>query len=423
MLRLSIAVNYMDLFEAVAQQEAEPTLEPKKDDVLGVSALSRALQKTVESTFGRISVQGEIVGLKVAASGHAYLNLKEGDDTINAVMWRSTVARLSMQPADGLQVIARGKLSTYSARSSYQLVIDSMQPAGQGTLLQQLEQLKQKLAAEGLFDTDRKQQLPFLPARIGLVTSSSGAVLHDMLNRLQQRGPRPVKLWPVKVQGVGAAEEIATAVSGFNAMPTNEQPSVIIVARGGGSLEDLWAFNEEPVVRAIAESAIPVISGVGHEPDVTLADFVADLRAPTPTAAIEHAVPVQADVDHTLYQWAHRASRAQQQRLAYAKQQLQGMQQALRDPRMILANQQQRLEDRAERLTLAMKNQLTNWQGRSQQLAAVLKANNPQAPLEKGYAMVSTENGEAVTSAKTSATNIQLRFKDGTRSATLKPAS
>ena len=263
---------------------------------LSVSELSRALKRTVEDAYSYVRVRGEISGFKKAGSGHLYMTLKDTDAVIDAVCWRGSASRLMTKPEDGLEVIATGRLTTYPGRSKYQIVIEQMEMAGEGALLKLLEERRKKLADEGLFDESRKQPIPFLPEVIGVVTSPTGAVIRDILHRLSDRFPRHVLLWPVLVQGEGAAAQVAAAIEGFNRIAPGGQvprPDLLIVARGGGSLEDLWGFNEEIVVRAAAASEIPLISAVGHETDTTLIDFASDRRAPTPTAAAEMAVPVQ----------------------------------------------------------------------------------------------------------------------------------
>ncbi|MGB7370084.1 exodeoxyribonuclease VII large subunit, partial [Erythrobacter sp.] len=280
---------------------------------LSVSEISAALKRTVEDRFGHVRLRGELSGVKRAASGHLYCCLKDEKAVIDGVMWRTSAARLGFVPEDGLEVIASGKVTTYAGRSKYQVVIDSLELAGEGALLALLEKTRARLAEEGLFDTARKRALPFLPRTIGVVTSPTGSVIRDILHRLSDRFPSHVVVWPVLVQGQGAAEQVAGAVRGFSALDPNgpvPRPDVVIVARGGGSIEDLWSFNEESVVRAIAECSIPVISAVGHETDTTLADHAADRRAPTPTAAAEMAVPVRADIAATLADLAARQRRA-----------------------------------------------------------------------------------------------------------------
>jgi len=265
-----------------------------------VSELSSALRRTVEEAYGYVRVRGEISGFKgQQPSGHAYFALKDEGARLDAVIWKSTFGRMRVKPEEGLEVIVTGRLTTYPGRSSYQIVIDRLEPAGIGALMKLLEERKKKLAAEGLFDEARKQLLPFLPKVIGVVTSPTGAVIRDILHRLEDRFPRRVLVWPVRVQGETSAAEVANAIRRLNELPELgpiPRPDLIIVARGGGSLEDLWSFNEEIVVRAAAASMIPLISAVGHETDITLIDFAADRRAPTPTAAAEIAVPVRAEL-------------------------------------------------------------------------------------------------------------------------------
>ena len=263
---------------------------------LSVSELARAVRRTMETNFDRVRVRGELGRVMIAKSGHLYVDLKDADACISTVMWRANVLMLGFKPEEGLEVVAEGRLSTFPNRSQYQLIAERMAPAGVGALLAQLEKLKAKLAAEGLFAPQRKKAIPYLPRTIGVVTSPTGAVIRDILHRLRERFPRRVILWPVLVQGPEAAQQVAHAIKGFNALTGQNRPDVLIVARGGGSIEDLWAFNEEIVVRAAAESAIPLISAVGHETDTTLIDFASDLRAPTPTGAAEKAVPVRAEL-------------------------------------------------------------------------------------------------------------------------------
>ncbi|QWG12473.1 exodeoxyribonuclease VII large subunit [Bradyrhizobium sediminis] len=276
---------------------AEPLLNAPE---FTVSELSSALKRTVEDAYGHVRVRGEISGFRGPhSSGHCYFALKDESAKIEAVIWKGVHSRMRFKPQEGLEVIATGKLTTYPGSSKYQIVIEAIEPAGVGALMALMEERKRKLAAEGLFDAARKQLLPWLPEVIGVVTSPTGAVIRDILHRLEDRFPRRVLVWPVKVQGEGSAEQVAAAIRGFNALPEQgriPRPDLLIVARGGGSLEDLWSFNEEIVVRAAADSMIPLISAVGHETDITLIDFAADKRAPTPTAAAEMAVPVRAEL-------------------------------------------------------------------------------------------------------------------------------
>ena len=291
-----------DPFETADPQVARLLAEEWPGDnaqAMSVSELSLALKRTVEDRFGHVRVRGEISGFKRAASGHIYFSLKDDNARLDAVMWKGGAARLPFAPEDGLEVVATGKLTTYAGRSNYQIVVESLEVAGEGAMMLLFEKLKARLAAEGLFAPERKKKLPALPRTIGVVTSPTGAVIRDILHRLADRFPTHVIVWPVLVQGEGAAAQIARAVDGFSAMPQNgpaTRPDLVIVARGGGSIEDLWAFNDEAVVRAVANCTIPIISAVGHETDTTLCDFAADLRAPTPTAAAEIAVPVRSDL-------------------------------------------------------------------------------------------------------------------------------
>lgn len=318
-----------------------------------VTELSLALKKVVESGFSRVRVKGEISGLKRHVSGHVYFTLKDADAVLDAVCWRGSFQGLSLTPEDGMEVIAIGRLTTYPGRSKYQIVVEGMELAGEGALLKLLEERKRKLAAEGLFDESRKKPLPFLPQLIGIITSPTGAVIQDILHRLADRFPVPVFLWPVAVQGEGAATQIAAAVRGFHTLKT--KPDVLIIARGGGSLEDLWAFNEECVVRAIAESQIPVISAVGHETDVTLADFVADKRAPTPTAAAEFVVPVRAQLAQLLLQYGAQLSSRCEHVFSLYESRLEALRRGLPSLGMWLDDHIQKLDDLFERMVNAEK--------------------------------------------------------------------
>ncbi|MBA2126855.1 exodeoxyribonuclease VII large subunit [Hyphomicrobium methylovorum] len=265
-----------------------------------VSELSGAIRRAIEGEFGHVRLRGEISGYRGPhASGHCYFALKDDKAKIDAVIWKGSFGRLRFKPEEGMEVIAQGKLTTFPGSSKYQIVIEAIEPAGAGALMAVLEERKRKLAAEGLFDEARKKPLPFLPKVVGIVTSPTGAVIRDMLHGFNERFPTRVLLWPVRVQGEGSAAEVAAAIRGFNALSADgkvPRPDVLIVARGGGSLEDLWGFNEESVARAVAESDIPLISAVGHETDWTLIDLVADARAPTPTKAAEWAVPKYSDL-------------------------------------------------------------------------------------------------------------------------------
>lgn len=325
--------------------------------VFSVGELSSAVKQTVESAFHHVRVRGELSGFKRAASGHLYFALKDESAVLDSVCWRGTAAKLSISPEDGMEVIATGRITTYAGRSKYQIVIESLELAGEGALLKLLEDRKKRLAEEGLFDADRKQELPYLPDTIGVVTSPTGAVIRDILHRLNDRFPRNVLLWPVIVQGDDAANQITEAIRGFNALsPAGPvaRPDILIVARGGGSLEDLWSFNEENVVRAVADSEIPVISAVGHETDTTLIDFVSDVRAPTPTAAAEMAVPVRMELMTSVSDIARRMGTGITRQLDDGRTQLTGLSRGLPNLRRMVDETTQRLDDWEERLNLSL---------------------------------------------------------------------
>src|SRR5712672_3887429 len=321
-----------------------------------VSELSRALKRSIEENFAYVRVRGEISGYKRHSSGHCYLVLKDSDAVLDAVCWRITAMRLGIKPEDGMEVVCTGRLTTFPGRSKYQLVIETIELAGIGALLKLLEERRRRLAAEGLFAAERKKKLPFLPEVIGIVTSPSGAVLRDILHRLADRFPRHVLVWPVAVQGEGAAAQIAAAIQGFNRLAAGgpvSRPDLLIIARGGGSLEDLMPFNEEIVVRAAAASVIPLISAVGHETDTTLIDHASDRRAPTPTAAAEMAVPVRIDLLAELGAKAGRLTGGLARLFADRRLHLAGLARGLPDPQDLIGIAAQRLDDRAERLRLA----------------------------------------------------------------------
>jgi exodeoxyribonuclease VII large subunit len=324
-----------------------------------VSELSSALKRTVEDTYGHVRVRGEISGFRGPhSSGHCYFALKDESAKIEAVIWKGVHGRMRFKPQEGLEVIATGKLTTYPGSSKYQIVIEAIEPAGVGALMALMEERKRKLGAEGLFDEARKQLLPWLPEVIGVVTSPTGAVIRDILHRLEDRFPRRVLVWPVKVQGEGSAEQVASAIRGFNALPEQgkiPRPDVLIVARGGGSLEDLWSFNEEIVVRAAAESMIPLISAVGHETDITLIDFAADKRAPTPTAAAEMAVPVRSELLVEVSTLARRVMVCWQRAQEGRRNELRAAMRALPAAGDLLAIPRQRLDSAAGALPRALK--------------------------------------------------------------------
>ncbi len=322
-----------------------------------VSELAGAVKRVIEDGFGFVRVKGELGRVTRAASGHLYLDLKDENATISGVMWKGTAQRLKIAPEMGMEVVATGKLTTFPGQSKYQIVIDSLEPAGAGALMAILEERRKKLAAEGLFDAARKRPIPFLPDVIGVVTSPSGAVIRDILHRLRERFPRHVIVWPTLVQGKGAEAQIAAAIRGFNALAPGgdvPRPDVLIVARGGGSLEDLWCFNEEAVVRAAADSAIPLISAVGHETDTTLIDFAADLRAPTPTAAAEKAVPMRSEILAEVLNKHRRMIAAEGRRLEERRIRMIAAARGLGRPDDVLGAPAQRLDRASDRLAAGL---------------------------------------------------------------------
>lgn len=421
-----------------------------------VSEIAGQVKRLVEENFGYVRVRGEISTAKVNnASGHCYLTLKDDKAVLDAVCWRGAYQKLTHKPAPGMEMIATGKLTTYPASSKYQLVIESLEPAGIGALMAMLEARKQQLAAEGLFAAARKKPLPFLPEVIGIITSPTGAVIRDILHRLNDRFPCRVLLWPVPVQGAGAAEKIAEAIAGFNAMaeggasasaPSATQdkshilrrPDLIIVARGGGSIEDLWCFNEEIVVRAAAASAIPLISAVGHETDTTLIDYAADKRAPTPTAAAELAVPVRGELLARLEMLGATQTSALQKMLRYQGERIEGLARGLPRPTQLVASMAQALDSVSERLVDALprllsrktdqlqrleaglsprylRQLLSAQEQRVDNLAALLESLNVLGVLKRGFVLVKQKSGTLITSAQAVAAGgaLTLQFHDG----------
>ncbi|MFV2053438.1 exodeoxyribonuclease VII large subunit [Aliiroseovarius sp. YM-037] len=322
-----------------------------------VTEISGAVKRTIEGAFSRVRIRGEVGRVSRPRSGHIYLDLKDDRSVLSGVIWKGVSARLKVQPEEGMEVVATGKITTFGGQSKYQIVIDDIAPAGMGALMAMLEKRKKALEAEGLFAADRKRPLPYLPEVIGVITSPSGAVIRDILHRLRDRFPRKVLIWPVAVQGDKCAPEVTRAIEGFNAMTPGgalPRPDLLIVARGGGSIEDLWGFNEESVARAAAASDIPLISAVGHETDTTLIDFVSDLRAPTPTAAAEHAVPVRLELLGWVGQQDSRLTRALSLAISQRGQRLRDLARALPRPQTLVADASQRLDRWAERLPGAL---------------------------------------------------------------------
>ncbi|MBO5284867.1 MAG: exodeoxyribonuclease VII large subunit [Alphaproteobacteria bacterium] len=344
-------LDFGDLF---APQNEKLTPEPKS-----VTQISNEIKRFVEGNFSHVIVKGEIFGAKRADSGHWYLSLKDTGAVLAAVCWRGTASSLKVKIEDGLEVIAQGKITTFSGKSSYQLVIESLEPAGQGALLKLLEERKQQFIKEGLFDTAHKKPIPFLPETIGVVSSATGAVIRDIIHRIRDRFPSHIVLWPTPVQGEGAAEKVAEAIKGFNCLDNTssiKRPDVIIVARGGGSLEDLWAFNEEVVIRAVYDSEIPIISAVGHETDTMLIDYVSDLRAPTPTGAAEFAVPVKNELVTDVNILESRMKNALWRYFEENKTKIDGLSRGIPNMCQIINENLQDLDYRVERLQNAIKN-------------------------------------------------------------------
>ena len=411
-----------------------------------VSELSGALKRTVEEAFGHVRVRGEISGWKRHGSGHCYFTLKDDSACIDAVLWRGQAARLQFAPEDGAEVIAQGKLTTYPGRSKYQLVVERLELAGEGALMALLDKRRRALAAEGLFAEERKRKLPFLPRTIGIVTSPTGAVIRDILHRLADRCPAHVLLWPVPVQGEAAAQAVAAAIRGFGAM-TNP-PDLIIVARGGGSIEDLWAFNEEVVVRAAAESPIPLISAVGHETDTTLIDFAADRRAPTPTAAAEMAVPVRAELYALLADRGRRLGASLALQAGRAGERLGAVTQRWPDAARLFEPAQGTLGELAARLPRALAARAAHARADLGEVAPRLRRQlvvqriergeeqlkslwrlagmaHPERPLQRGFVRVTDRNGKTILHAGDAreAAALSLRFADGSVDATVDGAT
>ncbi|HEY4264095.1 MAG TPA: exodeoxyribonuclease VII large subunit, partial [Micropepsaceae bacterium] len=352
-----------------------------------VSELSNLLKRTVEDAFPYIRVRGELSRVSRPSSGHCYFDLKDDVSVIGAVIWKTSFARLKIKPEQGIEVICTGRLTTFPGQSKYQIVVEEMELAGLGALMAMLEARKKKLAAEGLFDATRKKPVPFLPRVVGVVTSPTGAVIRDIVHRLSDRCPRHVLLWPVTVQGERAAGEIAAAIRGFNALSEGgaiPRPDVLIVARGGGSFEDLLAFSEESVVRAAAESSIPLISAVGHETDTTLIDFASDKRAPTPTAAAEMAVPVLRDCVETTLSLNQRLLRATSRGLDRQRRHLEALARALPRGDSLFALPRQRFDSSAGRLSAALFQNLQRHRGQFARVSALLRPRIITAEIERG---------------------------------------
>jgi exodeoxyribonuclease VII large subunit len=367
-----------------------PEKAPSNAPEWSVSDLAGALKRTLEDAFGHVRLRGEISGYRGPhSSGHAYFCFKDQNARLDAVIWKGTFSRLRFKPEEGLEVIATGRITTFPGKSTYQIVVEALEPAGIGALMALLEERRRKLMAEGLFEPDRKRRLPYLPQVIGVVTSPTGAVIRDILHRLDDRFPRRVLVWPVRVQGDTCASEVAAAIRGFNALPVKgriPRPDVLIVARGGGSIEDLWGFNEEAVVRAAAESGIPLVSAVGHETDWTLIDHAADMRAPTPTGAAEMVVPVRLELVATINDLSRRHGEAALRGLERRRSDLRSAARALPGPEALFSPRRQRLDLAATRLGPALIQNARRFDDRLRRASEGLVRRSPTARLTEARA-------------------------------------
>ncbi len=435
--------------------------------VYSVGEFSHVIKKLVETNFSYVRIRGEISRPSFPGSGHVYFTLKDSDGTIAAIIWKYTMPRLSIRPEEGMEVICTGKITTFAGQSKYQIIVDNMEVAGEGALLKMLEDRRKKLLAEGLFKQEHKKPIPYLPQIIGVITSPSGAVIKDILHRLSDRFPSHVYLWPVAVQGQGSAEQIANAIETFNAFTdqTNiKKPDLLIVARGGGSLEDLWSFNEEIVVRAVFNSSIPVISAVGHETDTTLIDFVSDLRAPTPTGAAEKSVPVRDELIARIDELNLRLKTSFSNKLNYNKDRLNNLIRLLGKPDQIFDNKNQtldfiykdienlfknifveqknkitqfaqrlippkelisNLDSKQQLLDTKFKNYLenilTNKETKLNSLSQLLEASSFNRVLDRGFSLVMDDNGKLIKLSSDAPKNakVNIKFSDEIRSAQL----
>ncbi len=435
--------------------------------VYSVGEFSHVIKKLVETNFSYVRIRGEISRPSFPGSGHVYFTLKDADGTIAAIIWKYTIPRLSIRPEEGMEVICTGKITTFAGQSKYQIILDNMEVAGEGALLKMLEDRRKKLLAEGLFKQEHKKTIPYLPQIIGVITSPSGAVIKDILHRLSDRFPSHVYLWPVAVQGQGSAEQIANAIERFNEFTdqTNiKKPDLLIVARGGGSLEDLWSFNEEIVVRAVFNSSIPVISAVGHETDTTLIDFVSDLRAPTPTGAAEKSVPVRHELIARVGELNLRLKTSFSNKLNNNRDRLNNLIRLLGKPDQIFDNKNQKLDfiykdienlfknifveqknkitQYAQRLIPPkvlisnldskqqlldtkfknyLENILTNKETKLNSLSQLLEASSFNRVLDRGFSLVMDNDGKPIKLSSDAPKNakIKIKFLDEIRSAQL----
>jgi len=433
--------------------------------VYSVGEFSHVIKKLVESNFTYVRIRGEISRPSFPGSGHVYFTLKDMDGTIAAIIWKYTIPRLSIRPEEGMEVICTGKVTTFAGQSKYQIIVENMEVAGEGALLKMLEERRKKLLAEGLFDQKHKKPIPYLPERIGVITSPSGAVIRDILHRVSDRFPCHIYVWPVAVQGEGSASQIANAIDKFNGLTDQtivKKPDLIIVARGGGSLEDLWSFNEEVVVRAVFNSAIPVISAVGHETDTTLIDFVSDLRAPTPTGAAEKSVPVRDDLRARIGELDLRLKTSFFNKMNINKDRLNSLIRLLGKPDQIFDNKNQKLDFVFKDIENLFKTIFTEQKNRIKQytqkltppkvlinnldskiqlldtrfnnylgiliknkvtklnfLSQLLEASSFNRVLDRGFALVMNDKGKPIKLSKEvpKKSNIKIKFADEIRSA------
>src|SRR5210317_121950 len=433
--------------------------------VYSVGEFSHVIKKLVETNFSYVRIRGEISRPSFPGSGHVYFTLKDIDGTIAAIIWKYTMPRLSIKPEEGMEVVCTGKVTTFAGQSKYQIIVESMEVAGEGALLKMLEDRRKKLLAEGLFKQEHKKPIPYLPERIGVITSPSGAVIRDILHRLSDRFPCDVYVWPVAVQGEGSAVQIASAINKFNQFTdlTNiKKPDLLIVARGGGSLEDLWSFNEEIVVRAVFNSSIPVISAVGHETDTTLIDFVSDLRAPTPTGAAEKSVPVREELRARISELDLRLKTSffnkmnnnkdrlnslirllgkpdqifdiKNQKLDFVFKDIENLfktifteqknkivqyTQKLTPPKVLINNLDSKIHLLDTRFNNYLENVITSKGTKLNSLSQLLEASSFNRVLDRGFALVMDNDGKAIklSSEVAKNSNVKIKFADETRSA------
>ncbi len=386
--------------------------------IFSVSEFSFEFKKIIEQAFGKVKIKGEIFGFKRADSGHCYLSLKDDNSALSAVCWKGVYNQLAVKLEDGMEVIATGKISTFPSKSSYQLVIESIEIAGEGALLKLLEERKKKFLELGYFDTSKKKKIPYLPNKIGIVTSQSGAVIRDIIHRITDRFPLPLLVVPTPVQGQGAEIKIAEAIKLLNSI--EDKPDVIIVARGGGSLEDLWCFNEEAVIEAVYNSQIPIISAVGHETDTMLIDYVADLRAPTPTGAAEMAVPVKRELEANVLNIQSRLLNATQRYFSEQKTKLEGLSRGIPNLNQILLEISQKLDDKTQRLSLAYNNLFSRLKDKVEGFNIRLESVSFNNVLKRGYALIKNTDGKVISSVKNLNDEMTITFADGNVDAFIK---